>query len=338
MQRQSIITVFTSLLIMMIFLSCTKKTDTVVITGWEKYDSYISKIAFDYPKDWTISQDQTGVTIYSSPEVITRFTDLTPNGPDGVRLMVYKTRQDTLLTIDQYVDKSRRELSEAGYDVTVAENKTLASIPGKSFQCTGYLDKRNKLSAIKIFALKDSMLYTANYEGFNISFATNKFVLDTLLNSLKFTVAPPKVVAGDPAMPSANFSDFSNNYLSLKYPDNFDLSTPAVKAPAEFSLDIRGYRQDSFVHLDIIPAKGLSSEKVVEQNSKFYKSIAKGSVTIDGVKTTYLDYRPIKDITSRVYFLVKNDRIYRIIFNYYSPMKEKFLSPFEKVVASINVK
>jgi hypothetical protein len=182
------------------------------------------------------------------------------------------------------------------------------------------------------------MLYTAYYEGFNKSYALNKFVLDTLLNSLKFSEAAPRVVAGDPAMPSSNFTDFNNSFLSLRYPDNFDLTTPAAKPPAEFSLDIKGYRQDSYVHLDIIPAKGLAPEKVVEQNSKFYRSVSRGSVAIDGVQTTYLDYRPVKDINSRVYFLVKNDRIFRVIFNYYAPMKEKYLATFEKVVSSIKVK
>jgi hypothetical protein len=338
MQRKNIKLLLLSLITITIFLACAKKIETVVITGWEKLNGDISRIAFDYPQGWTISQDQNGVTVYSSPEVITRFTDLNPMGPDGIRLMVTRTKLDTLINIDQYVEKTRKDLSDAGYEVTAVENRMLASVPGKSYQGTGYLDKRNKLSAIKIFAMKDSMLYTASYEGFNILFENSKFILDTLLTSLKFTETAPKVVAGDPALPSANFIDFSNNYLSLKYPDNFELNTPAVKAPAEFALDIRGYRQDSFVHLDITPAKGLSPEKVVLQNSKFYKSTSKGSVTIDGVKTTYLDYRPMKDINSRVYFLVKNDRFFRIIFNYYTPMKEKFLNTFEKVVSSITVK
>ena len=338
MHRQNLKMVLISFLIMTLFLACNQKTDTVVITGWEKLNDDISKIAFDYPKGWTISQDQTAVTVYSSPEVISRFTDLTPNGPDGIRMIVTRTKLDTLPNLDQYVDKSRNDLSDAGYEVTAVENRTLATVPGKSFQCTGSLDKRNKLSAIKIFALKDSMLYTASYEGFNILFENGKFVMDTLLNSLKFTEAAPKVIAGDPDMPSSNFTEFSNNYLSMKYPDNFNLMTPAAKAPAEFSLDVRLYRQDSFVHLDVIPAKGLSPEKVVEQNSKFYKSTSKGNVIIDGVSTTYLDYRPIKDINSRVYFLVKNDRIFRVIFNYYSPMRDKYLSTFEKVVTSIKVK
>jgi hypothetical protein len=338
MHLQTLKKVLLVLLILVLLMACAKKAEVITVSGWEKFDDFISKIAFSYPRGWTVNQDQTGVSVYSAPEVVSRFTDLTPVGPDGVRLVVSRTRMDSLTTFDQYVDKMRDDLSVSGYEVKPIENKILATVPGKSFECSGYLDNRNKLSSLRIFALKDTMLYTAYYEGFNKSYALNKFVLDTLLNSLKFSEAAPRVVAGDPAMPSSNFTDFNNSFLSLRYPDNFDLTTPAAKPPAEFSLDIKGYRQDSYVHLDIIPAKGLAPEKVVEQNSKFYRSVSRGSVAIDGVQTTYLDYRPVKDINSRVYFLVKNDRIFRVIFNYYAPMKEKYLATFEKVVSSIKVK
>jgi hypothetical protein len=338
MHRKIMKIVLISLLIMLMLLACKKKTEVVTITGWEKFDDFISKIAFTYPQGWTLTQDQTGVMVYSIPEIVTRFTDLTPTGPDGVRLVVSRTSMDSLATFDQYVEKIRDDLSASGYEVKPIENKTLAGIPGKFFECSGYLDNRNKLSSTRIFALKDTMLYSASYEGFNKAYELNKFVLDTLLNSLKITETVPKVVGNDPAMPSPNFTESSNKYFSIKYPENFDLTTLTAKAPAEFSLNIQGYRNDSNVQLDIIPAKGLPLEKVVEQNSKKYNPVSKGSVTINGVNAFYLDYRPAKDISSRVYFMVQNDRIYRATFNYYAPMKEKFKATFEKVVSSITLK
>ncbi len=167
MHRQTIKNALLSLLIILLVAACTKKTEVVTITGWEIFDDFISKIAFNYPKDWTISQDQTGVMVYSNPEVISRFTDLTPTGPDGVRLVVGRTKMDSLMTFDQYVNKMRDDLSASGYDVKPIENKILATVPGKSFECSGFLDNRNKLSSTRIFALKDTMLYTASYEGFN---------------------------------------------------------------------------------------------------------------------------------------------------------------------------
>jgi hypothetical protein len=86
------------------------------------------------------------------------------------------------------------------------------------------------------------------------------------------------------------------------------------------------------------PSKKLSLEKVVEQNSKFFRSSYKGNTTIGGEKATYLNYSLVKNVDSRVYFVVKNDKIFRIIFNYYSPMKNDFLPAFEKVIASIRFK
>jgi hypothetical protein len=39
-----------------------------------------------------------------------------------------------------------------------------------------------------------------------------------------------------------------------------------------------------------------------------------------------------------VYFVVKNDKFYRIIFNYYEPAKKDFLPAFEKSIASLRIK
>jgi hypothetical protein len=65
---------------------------------------------------------------------------------------------------------------------------------------------------------------------------------------------------------------------------------------------------------------------------------SRGAVTLDGVKSEYLNYSMVKGVQSRVYFMVKNDKIYRIIFNYYAVMKADFLPAFEKTVGSLVVK
>ena len=101
-----------------------------------------------------------------------------------------------------------------------------------------------------------------------------------------------------------------------------------------------GMRNDCSIDIDIRPAKKLELAKVVEQNSKFFDPKSKGETNIGGDKAMYLNYAPqkVRNINSRVYFIVKNDRIYRIILNYYTPMKKDFLPAFEKVVASIRLK
>jgi hypothetical protein len=78
----------------------------------------------------------------------------------------------------------------------------------------------------------------------------------------------------------------------------------------------------------------------MEQNSKFFNPKFKGETNIGGEKASYINYTPPKarNIDSRVYFIVKNNKIYRIILNYYTPMKKDFLPAFEKVIASIRLK
>jgi hypothetical protein len=181
------------------------------------------------------------------------------------------------------------------------------------------------------------MVYDVSFEAINGLFKSDKFIFDSLLQSLRLPKPQSKKEPTDLVTPSAAFAKFTNESLSISYPDNFETTTPAPKAPSVFTLDLRGYRQDSFIHLDVMPAQGLSYEKVLQQNAKYYQEISRGTTVIDGSNVTFLNYSPVKDISSRVYFLLKNDKIYRIIFNYYRPMKDKYLSAFEKTISTLKI-
>jgi hypothetical protein len=163
-------------------------------------------------------------------------------------------------------------------------------------------------------------------------------VFDTVIASFEI----PKLTKTEPnkivEKPSEDFVTFENNYLKISHPSDFDVTIIPPKSPAVYSMDISGYRNDSFIHLDILPAQNLTIDKVVKQNEKFYRVTSMGTTTINGIETVYLDYVPRKEIHSRVYFLVMNNNIYRIIFNYFTPMKADYLPSFEKVIASLEVK
>jgi hypothetical protein len=241
-------------------------------------------------------------------------------------------------SLDQYVTKLETDLGGSGFDVTAAEAATLAGLPASLVHYRGAIDKANVLEAVQVSAVRDSMLFTVKYEAFNKMFTWCRPVLDTVLATL--TLPKPRV-AGSPEeapAPSEESAKFDNERLAISYPSNFETSFPKPKAPTEFSLQIKGYRQDSYIHIDVMPAGGLSADKVVEQNAKFYKEASRGRATIAGVATTYLNYSPMKDIQSRVYFLVNNDKVYRIIINYYAPMRSVYLPAFEKAVGSLVVK
>lgn len=318
---------------------CGKKEEAPQILAWEQYQDPYYGIGFKYPQGWPLAPEGGRFSVFSSQDVVNRFYDFTLKGKDGARLVVSTQKMEPVQTLDHYVEGLKTDLGNSGFDISAAEAATLAGLPATLVHYRGTVDKQNVIEAIQVSAVRDSMLFTVKYEAFNKVFTPCKPVLDTVLATL--TLPKPKPAAGtaeEAPPPSEVFAKFDNERLTISYPDNFETSFPRPKAPTEFSLQIKGYRQDSYVQIDVIPAGGLAADKVVEQNAKFYKETSRGTTTVAGEATTYLNYSPMKDVQSRVYFLVKNDKVYRLIMNYYAPMRNAYLPAFEKTVGSLVVK
>jgi hypothetical protein len=322
-----------------VWIGCAKKAEAPKIAGYVENTGEKQILGFKYPQGWVIVQDGSGrYTAYSSQEVVERFYDYTVKGKDGGRLIVSLERMDTLRTLDESINREKNNLSGSGFDISEVAAKPVGGVPGTQVHYSGFVDAKNKLEAIEVVAVKDSFLCTIKYEAFNKFFPACQSVFDTALATFRFPVSAKDLKPEDLAKPSSKFKTFENNVLKLSLPDNFDASSLQAKAPVEFSLEVKGYRADCTIRIDVMPAKKLSIEKVVEQNAKFYKEMSRGETTIDGQKSAFLNYSPAKGINSRVYFMVKNDKIYRIIFNYFAEMKADFLPAFEKTVGSIVAK
>jgi len=335
MNRKIVLVLF---LVIGILATCGKKTETLTVTGWDQYKDPYLGISFKYPQTWPLVPEGGRFSLFSSADVMNRFYDYSIKGKDGIRIIVSIQKMDTLQTLEQYINGLKTDLTSSGYDISTTEAGQLAKLPASQIHYSGAIDSKTRIEALQIAAMNDSSLYTVKYEAFNELFAPYKAVYDTVLATLRLPLPKVAEPGVDPSIPSTKFEKFENDRLSISYPDNFETSVSQPKAPTEFSLDIKGYRQDSFVHIDIIPAKGVSAEKIVEQNARFFKETSRGTATIEGISTTFINYSPVKDIQSRVYFLVKNDRFYRVIFNYYAPMRKDFLPVFEKMVGSLVTK
>jgi hypothetical protein len=332
------LTLLVLVLVAMVLPGCGKKQGTLNISGWELYQDTYYGINFKHPTGWPVTQEGGRFSVYSSQDVINRFYDFTTAGPDGIRILVSTQKMDTLKTLDEYVAKLSKELQGFGFDVTATEPSTLDGLPGTLIHYKGAVDAKNVIEAIQVTAMRDSSLFAVKFEAFNKLFVPGKAVFDTVVATLHLPKPKGEMTQEELSAPAPDFVKFENDRLSIQHPSNFEAAVPKPKAPTEFSMDIKGYRQDSFVHVDIMPAKGLSADKVVEQNAKFFKETSRGAATVSGVNTTYINYSQMKDIQSRVYFLVKNDKLYRIIFNYYAPMKNVYLPALEKTVHSLVVK
>jgi hypothetical protein len=323
----------------LVLAGCAKKADKIAILGYQPYQEPYYKVGFSYPIGWHMLSEANRISVYSSADVVDRFYDLTLKGKDGARLVVSFEKMDTLKALDKVIHNTQADLSASNFDISEVKAQAVGSMPGTLIHYSGVIDAKTRLEAIQVQAVKDSFLYTVKYEAFNQAFAACRTAVDTVLATLTVPERKAKMTEEDLAKPSAVMVAFENNYLKITHPDNFEPTFPQPKAPVEFAMDVKGYRQDSYVHVDLSPAKGLTLEKVVEQNAKFFqKEQSRGEGTIDGVRAVYINYVPMKGIQSRVYFMVKNDKIYRVISNYYAAKKADYQPVFDKMVASLVTK
>lgn len=306
------------------------------IAEWESYRDPYFKCTFSYPKGWAASTEAGRVTIYSSPDGAQKFFDPTSKSPDASQIIV-AYEKSAAPSLDAILNSYTEELKSSGFSIDATNTKTVSGVPAFEVTYKGVFENGAKMTATRLLTFRDSTMFYASYSGFNDFYDRYRTVYDTL--AATFHLPEPKVVQKDvdPALPSKEFQTFSNKILEISHPANFEAEFPAPKGEITFSMELKGYRADCTIRIDAFPAKGLTAEKVFEQNSKFYKKTAQGQTTIDGAKALYLDYVPTKGIESRVYFLVKNNTVYRVITNYYQPLKKDFAPVFQKTVASLKV-
>ena len=327
-----------SFLAIVFLAGCGKKIEPVSIAEWEQYQDPYYRMTFSYPKGWTVNAEGSVFKVYSSQEAAEKYFDPYSNKQDGIELIVGRQKLDTMKTIENYMAGFKEQKVASQFLVRTVEPKRLEGHDGMMIVYTGAYTKENKVTTTRIVAIQDSMMYFLQYSGFNDLYDSYKVVLDTLMASVRLPKPKSAAETADPSAPSTEFDTFDNFAVTLQYPSNFDVATPRPKGENSFSLEMKGMRQDCSIRIDVFPAKGLTVEKVFEQNEKFYRGSGKGSATIDGLKALYLNYSPMKSVESRAYFMVKNDKVIRTIVNYFGPMKASFLPAFERSVKSLKIK
>jgi hypothetical protein len=330
------------LLVIIMLPGCSKKA--VEVKDWAQFQDQFFKISFNYPKDWVVVTEPTKVVVSSSAEAAEKFFDRDSRKADGVQVVIASERSDSLQDYVKYVRDFKATKESEGYKVSEMEDVKINGLDAKKISYSGVIDEKTKIKAIYVATLKDSTMYYVHYAAFNDLYVPYKPVFDSVLASL---ILPQKIVIPkgvDSAIPLVQVEKYSDNYIQLDYPANFGPNELQKRGDmisgVRFAGNKDGMRNDCSIDIDIRPAKKLALEKVVEQNTKFFNPKSKGETNVGSDKAIFLNYVPqkVRNIDSRVYFIVKNDKIYRIILNYYSPMKKDFLPAFEKVIASIRLK
>jgi hypothetical protein len=328
---------FAAFMAIFLFASC-QKTGPVKIAEWVKYDDPYFRVHFSYPKGWHITSSGDRVNVYPKQEVVDFFYDPNPRDASGVEVSIVYSKPEVLPVVKALADSDASEMKSVGYDVSGVIDTRVESEAAVQFSFKGTFSENAKIAGTKTYAVKDSFLYIISFKGFNKDYELHKEVFDTVFASIELPKPKTKAVVTDPEVPTEEFTTFENDYVKVAMPSNFEPSFPPIKGDIKFSILLKGYRMDCTIQIDQFPAKGLKVEKVFEQNSKFFKATGKGERVIDEQKAMYVDYAPTKTVASRAYFIVKNDKVYRILINYFVPKKDKFVPAFDKVLASLKLK
>ncbi|HLF20603.1 MAG TPA: hypothetical protein VI704_07420 [Bacteroidota bacterium] len=323
----------------LIFSSC-GKPQAPVINEWELYQDPFYGFELQYPKGWLVNAEANKIKIYSSQEAATQFFDPAAGGKIGVEILFgfEKFSAVGVGTLDAYKGQTKEKLSGIG---TVGAEKPaiLGKEAGEEVLYSSKINKSTTIFGRRIIAARDSIFYYVNLAGFNDDFTLYSAVFDTVLNSIR--LPQPKAKSKDPneaAKPSADFTKYTGEFLDIQYPYNFQYTLPAKKGETIFALQIKGLRADSDIMIDILPAQKLTVEKVFEQNKGKFNPKSTGDATIDGNPAKYLTTSPASNIERRVYFTVKNDKMYRVILTWNKPMTSDFQPAFERSVASLKIK
>lgn len=320
------------------FAAC-QKSMPVKVPPLENYRDGLNLFSVDIPSDWQQSTEPGKLNIYNTQEAWNKFADPTSTSKPGVRIFAYAQNvggQKLQDVVEQFKENLRQQQAQIDPDVQT----TLAGYSAVKIPYALRIDSKNTIYGSAVLTVQDSMEYGYECQGFNKEFKRYAPVFDTVQTTYRIV---PKAVAKqqlpENMIPSNTTATYQNDYLSIQYPDNFTATPKTPSGDIIASELIKGYREDCTMQVDVLHAKKLKVEKILEQNKSKYPANARiEKTTLDGLEAYQISYSPYKSIQSRAYFVVKNDKWVRITLNWYQPMKSDYLPAFEKSVNSLKLK
>ncbi len=322
-----------------VLAGCSKTAEVPPIAEWDQYSDQFFRVTFTEPKGWQVQTEPSRVTITSSMEAMEKFFDPYAKKPAGSQLIVAGERQDSVTTLEAVVESYRTGLTESGFQITATNEISIDGQKAIELVYGGRFDENTALRAVRAITYKDTVVYFVHYGGFNEYYEPYRAVYDSAVRTL--VLPKPKVVtkAVDPSLPVEEVSKFENERLVVQYPENFAPSIGKPSGEVEFTMAIKGNRDDIKVTLDVRPAKGVGVDKIVEQNTKNLKQVSKpAAATVSGIAGKMVTYVPTRGIDARMYFIVKDDKFHRIIVFWPSSLQKETLPALDKVIASLKLK
>ena len=336
--KTSYLKLFSILLVLFYFGCGEKKPEVKPVPELTTYHDQKFTFEVSYPADWIADGMVGNAKFISSESGIINFMDpfnASPSRDARIQVTAYET------------EKSAEEIAKAYKDTCIAEHKEIKGEEdveldyesGKKVTVFANYGKDRKINSDTYFFVKDGLAHVIEVAAFNQGFEEWSAVFDAVWKSIEFGTIPGSTAATAAAeKPSDVFESYSTAYFTVQYPDNFNFSSPA-KGKNDLSVELKGLRLDCTIRFDVFGAQNLTVDKVVEQNKGRYpRASAPVQTKLDGETAYYISYTAAKDVSSRAYFVVKNDKVIRLTLNWFTPETEQYRPAFEQVVGTLKLK
>jgi len=308
-----------------------KKMEPVKVGEMDFYRDPGFGYSIQYPKGWIVNAEVGRAGFYSAQEVDKKFLDPTGQYPDGVAIAITVIRSAGIDTARKIMD----DMTKSGFVVAKPESVTVGGKSGVRYGYSGLYTKTIKESGQHIYVAADTVVYDIKTAGFGGYYDAYKAVFDASLATIQFP--KPAVPGRDPTLPSETTTQNDGKMFSIQAPDNYN-AVPVPKGSNDEVMELRGQRQDCSIRIDVFGAKGLTVEKVFDQNKGKYKATAEGKATVAGLPAMTLTYAATPNVERRFYFVVKNDKVFRVTMDWYRPQRDEYLKAYEKAIASLKIK
>lgn len=321
------------LLIAITLFSCGKKMEPVKVEKFKDYKDVIYGFKIQYPEQWLQLGQSGNAQFYQSQGVKEKFIYPGQPGELGTEVLVQIKKLEGK-TFDDYVNELRDEIKQSGR-IDSETNETIQDKSAIRMNFTVPITTKMNLEGYKYIFQVDTLIYTLSFSGFGEWYGAHTEVFNAMLKSFQLPLPVIKTAEGWAA--STNLEKYETPFFTLNYPDNLEFTSPP-KGKNDLSIGMRADRLDCSIQFDVFDAQDLPVEKVFDQNKGRYKAKSFGEVLIDGQKSMFLNYPSMKDVESRAYFVVKNNKVIRITMNWFNPQKENYLTPFENIVTTMKLK
>ena len=335
---KKLFTIISFIIAVLILWSCSPKAEPEEITGMTTYEDAAVKFSIKHPQNWIVQAvPGSRVIFYSSKGAKDRFVQYDAEGKAGAKIDVYAKKLDSGKTLDDFM-KSTKLFDAKTY--SKAEKIKIDGVEGFK-QTYSFELNDGPMDGEVYYASKDGKYATAVFfEAFAGTLHGYHKYLEEMIASVKLAFEPEEkkptevLVEADP--PSQTLTTMGGDGYTILIPDNFTSTTGKAKDAIGSRNYIGDRRADCNIQVDVMDAsKQQNLKKIVDDNKAKYGNANPNATNIGGQSAYVFSYSPGRNVQSRVYFVIKGNKLFRITMNWFKGEEASYLPVFEKSIKSI---